>query len=322
MVFVLGTDEAGYGPNLGPLCIAASAWELPDGAAADGLYDRLAAIVCDKPQNSASANGRVAIADSKVLYKSGGTLELLEHGVLTALASLDRLPKHWRDLWRAVDVESLTQIDGLPWHDGFDEDLPLHAVLDELQSAAFRFLDGCQAVAVKIVELQAAILFPAEFNKAVKSCDNKAEVLSLTTLQLTRRVLEGLPPGRAVVFCDKHGGRNYYAALLQHIFPEELVLAKFEAADLGIYQVRHAGRAIEFRFQPKGERHLPTALASMTAKYLRELAMRPFNAFWQRHVPELKPTAGYNTDAQRFYSDIAPARRRLKVARQIIWRER
>src|SRR5437773_7720743 len=33
MVFVLGTDEAGYGPNLGPLCIAASAWEQPDGAA-------------------------------------------------------------------------------------------------------------------------------------------------------------------------------------------------------------------------------------------------------------------------------------------------
>jgi hypothetical protein len=49
MVFVLGTDEAGYGPNLGPLCIAASAWELPDDAAADCLYDRLAAIVPPAP---------------------------------------------------------------------------------------------------------------------------------------------------------------------------------------------------------------------------------------------------------------------------------
>jgi len=319
MVFVLGTDEAGYGPNLGPLCIAASAWELPDGAASDGLYDRLASVVC---RELAGADTRLPIADSKVLYKAGGKLELLERGVLTMLACLDRLPRRWRDLWPALDGEALLQIDGAPWHDGFDEALPLYAAFDSLRAAAACFLEGCIAAEVKIAELQAAILFPAEYNKAVQVCDNKAEVLSLTTLRLARRVLENLPPGRAIVFCDKHGGRNYYAALLQHIFPEELVLARLETSDLGIYEVRHAGRAIEFRFQPKGERHLPTALASMTAKYLRELAMRPFNAFWQRHVPELKPTAGYYNDAQRFYSDIRAARKRLKVADHLMWRER
>jgi len=317
MVFVLGTDEAGYGPNLGPLCIAASAWELPDGSLADGLYDRLAAVVCRAISEECD---KLAIADSKALYKSGDTLERLERGVLVALACLDRLPRQWRDIWRALDLEALCQIDALPWHDGFDESLPLHVVSDELRAAAMRFLDGCQAAAAKIVELQSAILFPAAFNKAVKKCDNKAEVLSLTTLKLARRILESLPPGRAVVFCDKHGGRTYYAALLQHVFPDELVLAQFEAKDIGIYQVRHGGRTIEFRFQPKGERHLPTALASMTAKYLRELAMRPFNAFWQRHVPELRPTAGYYNDAVRFYGEIRAARRRLKITEHLVWR--
>jgi ribonuclease HII len=319
MVYVLGTDEAGYGPNLGPLCIAASAWELLDEAPADGLYDRLAGVVCNDP---ASKCQRLAIADSKALYRSGGTLELLERGVLTALACLDRLPRKWRTIWRALDGEALAQIDRAPWHDGFDEDLPLHTTSDELRTKAIAILDGCRSAEVKIVELQAAALFPAAFNAAVNDCDNKAEVLSLTTLRLARRVLEALPPGRAIVFCDKHGGRNYYAALLQHVFPDELVIARIEAADLGVYQVRHAGRTIEFRFQPKGERHLPTALASMTAKYLRELAMRPFNAFWQRHVPELKATAGYNSDATRFYKDIRAARKRLKIADSLMWRER
>ena len=61
----------------------------------------------------------------------------------------------------------------------------------------------------------------------------------------------------------------------------------------------------------------------MTAKYLRELAMRPFNAFWQRHVPELKATAGYNTDALRFFKDI---RVRAEAAQNcglhVMWRER
>ena len=50
----------------------------------------------------------------------------------------------------------------------------------------------------------------------------------------------------------------------------------------------------------KGEEFLPTALASMTAKYLRELSMRAFNEFWCARVPGLRPTAGYPGDAPRF----------------------
>jgi len=318
MTFVLGTDEAGYGPNLGPLCIAASAWEVPDAIAADNLYALLAAAVTAE----CSANGKLAIADSKRLYKPGGTLALLERGVLAALAAIDRLPKRWRDIWRALDGEALAQIDSLAWHDAYDEPLPRDVLAEELASHIESFCDGCRCAEVRAVELQSTVLFPAAFNRAVKRCGNKAEVLSLTTLQLARRVLESLPPGQAIVLCDKHGGRSYYAALIQHVFPDELVIVRHESADLGVYEVRHCGRQIEFRFQPKGERHLPTALASMTAKYLRELAMRPFNDFWQRHVEGLRATAGYPTDAGRFYDDIATARRRLKISNHVLWRDR
>src|SRR4029453_5421862 len=97
MVFVLGTDEAGYGPNLGPLCIATSAWELPEGAAADGLYDCLGGVGWG---NWGGGDERIAIADSKCLYKAGDSLERLERGVLASLACLDRLPRRWRDIWR------------------------------------------------------------------------------------------------------------------------------------------------------------------------------------------------------------------------------
>src|SRR6478752_7212520 len=109
MVFVLGTDEAGYGPNLGPLCIAASAWQLPDDCPSDGLYERLAAVVAAQVADGCP---RLKIADSKVLYKAGGGLELLERGVLVTLACLDRLPKRWRDIWSALDGECVGQIDG------------------------------------------------------------------------------------------------------------------------------------------------------------------------------------------------------------------
>ena len=316
---MLGTDEAGYGPNLGPLCIAATAWQIPDGSAGNCLYRSLTDVICSQPVMD---RAKLAIADSKVLYKSGATLELLERGVLAALACLERLPTRWRELWLAVDAAAVPQIDAYPWHEGFDECIPLAASPADVRGRGAALNHGCQVAAVELKDLQATALFPAAFNEAVQGSDNKAEVLSLATLRLVKRVLEGLPNGSAVVLCDKHGGRNRYAALLQHVFPDEFVRVKCESASLGAYEVRHLDRRIEFRFQPKGEQHLPTALASMTAKYLRELAMRPFNAFWQKHLPQLRPTAGYYTDAVRFVREIDVVQRELRIEHGLVWRER
>jgi hypothetical protein len=72
----------------------------------------------------------------------------------------------------------------------------------------------------------------------------------------------------------------------------------------------------------QGEAFLPTALASMTAKYLRELSMRAFNEFWCLRVPGLRPTAGYPGDAPRFKQAIDAARRELGVADHVLWRNR
>ncbi len=60
----------------------------------------------------------------------------------------------------------------------------------------------------------------------------------------------------------------------------------------------------------------------MTAKYLREVLMREFNAFWQRHVPGLKPTAGYPGDAARLLDAIRPAAQRLGIAEAALWRRK
>ena len=45
MGYLIGTDEAGYGPNLGPLVISASVWQVPDGASAEELFHRLRPVV-------------------------------------------------------------------------------------------------------------------------------------------------------------------------------------------------------------------------------------------------------------------------------------
>ena len=208
------------------------------------------------------------------------------------------------------------------WHTDYDEPLPLATTVDDLARTTAQLEGGCRSRGVRPVELRADVLSPRRFNDELTICGNKAEVLSLTTLRLARRLVDALPPGEVIVACDKHGGRAYYAALLQHVFDSDLVRVRKETAELSIYELQARGRVIEFRFLEKGERMLPTALASMTAKYLRELAMRPLNAFWQRQVPGLRATAGYPTDAGRFWKDIRAARRKLAIDERDLWRER
>jgi hypothetical protein len=123
-----------------------------------------------------------------------------------------------------------------------------------------------------------------------------------------------------IVQCDKHGGRNGYLPVLQTVFPEYLVEVVRESRAVSIYRWGPRDRRIEFRFSVKGESFLPTALASMFAKYLRELAMRAFNAFWQAQSVGLKPTAGYPVDAKRFFADIASKVRELDIDSDLLWR--
>ena len=320
MRLLLGTDEAGYGPNLGPLVVAATAWEVPDRLAPEAMYDALNEVVCTaipKPDDC-----RLAIADSKQLYKPAAGLASLERGVLTALALLSREATCWRNVWTHLTGDEAAEWLAEPWHDGYDEPLPIDVLPEQLPPVADFFQRGCQARSVRLAGLEAAVLMPAEFNRLVKKYGNKAEVLSLTTLSLVRRLLAKLPAGSVQVCCDKHGGRDHYAALIQHIFPDELARVRRESPELSIYEVACDGRPIEFRFLVQGERMLPTALASMTAKYARELAMRPLNRFWQGHVPGLKPTAGYPTDSRRFRDEIRRMQRKLKIADAMLWRDR
>ena len=141
----------------------------------------------------------------------------------------------------------------------------------------------------------------------------KGEALSRWTLGLVARLIAPLGDEPISVVCDKHGGRNHYLPLLVDFFPEPFIEANGEGRQRSVYRFGPPKRRVEICFQAKGESHLPTALASMASKYLRELAMRAFNAFWCARVPGLRPTAGYPQDARRFRDEIAAVQRELGI---------
>ena len=120
------------------------------------------------------------------------------------------------------------------------------------------------------------------------------------------------------VVCDKHGGRNRYDGLLSEAFGDQLVLRREEGAERSSYRLG----SMDVCFQVKGERHFPVALASMVAKYTREVAMEAFNGYWADVCPGVKPTRGYPVDARRFRDDVGGRLDEFGIEESVFWRQK
>ena len=330
MAWMIGIDEAGYGPNLGPLVVAATVWRIEDaGRRAEGradgvtlaaspdarvdLYKRLAALVSTSPKPNS-----LAIADSKALYKPRGGLQHLERGVLTALTVADdRVPGKWNEL--------VTSFGTLPWYVDFNCKLPLDVEPDEIAELAEEFDTICRENEVRLEGVHRRLVFPREFNELIEQHGTKGAALSHITIALLRKAIDVIPSDLSApiaVSCDKHGGRNRYAGLLQHHVPKYWIETYEESRGVSCSGWGPPEGHVSVTFRVLGEAELPTALASMTAKYHRELAMKAFNEFWCRKVEGLTPTAGYPQDAKRFKREIAEQQNLLGIDDVDLWRNR
>ena len=321
MTYLLGTDEAGYGPNLGPLVVSATLWQVPDSSDRVDLYRRLRATICQRPADC-NESDQLVIADSKVLYKSGSGLGRLELGGLASLSILGSCPQTWRELWTQLDAESNPDRERLPWYTDYETPLPVAVDGGRLSRTTDRLRVGLKKAGVLLCAVQSTSVHPERFNQLIQLLGNKSTALSRVTLRLVARLLSGLPNGPISVVCDKHGGRNRYGPLLQQHFPSHLVEVCHEGRAESLYRTGPRDRRIEFCFRAQGEQFLPAALASMVSKYLRELSMKAFNEFWQRQCPDLRPTAGYPVDAKRFKREIADRQKQLEIDDPILWRSR
>ena len=257
MGYLIGTDEAGYGPNLGPLVISATVWEVPDGAGSDDLYRRLAAAISPTPErngNGRAGGSRVAMADSKALYHSGGGLRLLERGLWGAFALLGQRPRTRAEVWNLLaPVAAAERGPEAGYSADDDAPLPLDADAAELDALGPRLQASFAAAGVRLLKVQSRAIFPRQFNALVGECGSKGLVLSRATLALVAALVESLPGGPIAVLCDKHGGRDRYLPLLMECFPEPLIEIREEARRQSVYRFGPGERRVEIRFQAKAE---------------------------------------------------------------------
>jgi len=315
MPWVVGIDEAGYGPNLGPLVQAAAAVRLPIEDLAG--WDTLKATA-RKAGGRWGRDRRIVIDDSKKVYHGVNALERLERGVLAAFA----LVVHdAAELFRKASCPwCCDELSREAWYD------PTHPTPVATTSATFfQDLEHFSANLPDGVKFAGptALVTPAPwFNQVVEATGSKASLLTNGLIELMKQSCDTIPGDEHVHFlCDKQGGRNYYGALLKQAFPGAEVYPDLETNAESRYRIEGLNRVVSVVFRPRSDgESIAVALASMLCKYLREVCMLQFNAFWGRHVPGLEPTAGYPVDAKRFLSQILPAMERLNIPESAVWR--
>ena len=315
MGVVIGMDEAGYGPNLGPLVVTATVWEVPGDPNETSFWDEFSGII---DQVVPVKDSHIQIADSKAVHNSSAGVGPLEMGVFCALAVCDQLPISLCDLWSRIAHLPPSPSDDEPWFDDCDLPLPQVVALDRVRHWARQWLDRCAEHGIKLREIRSDVVLTRRFNQLTRAHDSKGIALSRISMQLLGQVWKANGKVPTTIIADKHGGRNRYDELLQEITGDRFIFRVEEGTQLSRYKVGQS----EIRFETRAEAHFPVALASMVSKYLREVAMILFNNYWQRQLPDLRPTKGYPGDARRFKDEISTAQTRLKISDEVLWRER
>lgn len=319
----LGVDEAGYGPLLGPLCIAASAFRVPGALAADGfeldLRGALDGLVRETPVGRDRVEGPlpVPIDDSKRVKQRLGLVGLAQGVGAFAAAMGTAPPANLRDLVLRFSDRVPDELAHVPWFEHLEEaDVPRYpwfGVLDD------RFAErGVTALDLRVLPVAAH-----ELNAAWEEAGNKARVLGTLSASLVLGILDRHPGEDAIVSMDRHGGRTHYGPYLAEHFPFSQVTRVEAPPGESRYVVELPDRTVRFRFLTGGDRRcVAVGWASMAAKLARDLFMERLNAWFLAREPRLRPTAGYVSDGRRFLAEAEDVIRREAIRPALLVRQR
>jgi len=301
MVILVGIDEAGFGPILGPLIVSSSTFLLPHHLLKSDLWQVLSRSVASRRKHLA---GRLLIADSKKAHNKSLGIKHLQRTVLACLKCLGKEPSTLTELLMFLCPDCFEQLSEYPWYKKIDGqtlsiDKADMAIVSQVLS------DDLSSNGIELIELKSRCLDVAYYNKMVNTVKNKASVLFTATSQLIKNAFDNFAGDDLQVMIDRQGGRVRYRKILQRMFPDMKMKILRESQANSSYELQANGKFMRLHFVVGAdERFLPVSLASMVSKYLRELLVYNINRYFTGFGADLRPTAGYWKDGLRFIKDL------------------
>jgi ribonuclease HII len=292
---IIGIDENGLGPALGPLVVTGVSFSAPS-------YDREELFGLAGPDLPAS--------DSKALFAP------------RRLAAAEDAVLRWLDVFGIAADDTSALADALvlsrPWPAPCPAPLPAPCRAAALplpraggrrpQGRTLAVWDRFDRLGIAPGRIAAHALCAGAFNAALDEVGGNKLRLDFALMMRVARALTSGENG-ALVLCGKVGGTAAYARWLE---AEGLEIAEIlcEGRDESAYEIRGLGRV---RFLRDGDAsHLPIALASMVGKYLRELEMERLNRALGRAPGRM--ASGYRDPVtRRFVGETATLRAALGV---------
>jgi ribonuclease HII len=301
MAILVGIDEAGFGPILGPLVVSSSSFLLPGHLLTSDLWQILGRSVAKKLKQ---LSGRLLITDSKKAHSKSLGIKHLQRTVLAALRCLGQKPATLTELIDLLCPDCLERLSNYPWY----QDAKSQKILvDEAdRTIASRVLaDDLSSNDIELLGLKSCCLDVAYYNKMMSGVKNKANVLFTATSQLIKNAFDSFEGHDFHIIVDRQGGRVHYRKNLQRMFPEMELRIISETQQTSSYELQTCSRTVRLYFIVDADEHfLPVSLASMVSKYLRELLVYNINRYFISHCADLRPTAGYWKDGLRFIEDL------------------
>jgi ribonuclease HII len=301
MAILVGIDEAGFGPILGPLVVSSSAFRVPDNLVWANHWEILRASVSDK---RISLKGRLLIVDSKKAFTRTIGIKHLRRTVLATLKHLGSEPKNLTELVSSLCPDCLEHIAEYPWYKKAG-DYQLGGDKGDIGIAVSMLRADLANQHIELLGLKSRCLEVAHYNRMVNAVDNKAKVLFTAVAELMQSAIRDFANDDLDIVVDRQGGRSHYQRQLQLMFGESQLRIIHEDQDRSSYEMKIGQRKIRVHFVVGADsKFLPVSLASMACKYLREVLVENINNYFLSFNPAIKPTAGYWQDGLRFIEDI------------------
>jgi ribonuclease HII len=284
MAILVGIDEAGYGPILGPMVVSLTAFSLPEKLLSADLWRVLNKSVSRKTRKSA---GRLIIDDSKKVHRRHTDNEVLARGVLSCLKALEQAPASVGELLEVLCPDCVGRLNEYPWY----QDLwatKLNSDASDLAIASRVLSENLQSQGVRLVAMRSCCLDVAHYNKMVTASRNKARVLFSGISGLIKDAYDSLPELNMQVIVDRQSGRLRYTPALRLSFTDMQLEVLREDKNTSSYELSKDDRRMRLHFVVDAdEKFLPVSLASMMSKYVRELLVGCVNRYFMNFHKEL-----------------------------------